>query len=100
MATCFDRWEKDPFFPAAEEVQESCDRYQIVLFLIGASMIKGILFVYLFDFGLILLLGWNPFIGDGFMKERTPQTLIMEPLRFLANSFGSFRRSSAPLNGR
>ena len=33
MATCFERWEKDPFFPAAEEVQESCDRYHIVLFL-------------------------------------------------------------------
>jgi hypothetical protein len=26
MATSFDRWEKDPFFPAAEEVQESADR--------------------------------------------------------------------------
>lgn len=28
MATCFDRWEKDPFFPAAEEVQESADRME------------------------------------------------------------------------
>jgi len=27
MATSFDRWEKDPFFNAAEEVQESSDRY-------------------------------------------------------------------------
>lgn len=27
MATSFDRWEKDPFFLAAEEVQESADRY-------------------------------------------------------------------------
>jgi len=26
MATSFDRWEKDPFFLAAEEVQESADR--------------------------------------------------------------------------
>jgi hypothetical protein len=26
MATSFDRWEKDPFFRAAEEVQESADR--------------------------------------------------------------------------
>uniref|UniRef100_A0A7N0R9V5 Syntaxin 6/10/61 N-terminal domain-containing protein n=1 Tax=Kalanchoe fedtschenkoi TaxID=63787 RepID=A0A7N0R9V5_KALFE len=28
MATNFDRWEKDPFFPAAEEVQESADRME------------------------------------------------------------------------
>jgi len=28
MASNFDRWEKDPFFNAAEEVQESADRYQ------------------------------------------------------------------------
>lgn len=26
MASGFDRWEKDPFFPAAEEVQDSADR--------------------------------------------------------------------------
>lgn len=26
MASAFDRWEKDPFFSAAEEVQESADR--------------------------------------------------------------------------
>ncbi|KAG8095921.1 hypothetical protein GUJ93_ZPchr0013g34266 [Zizania palustris] len=30
MATTFDRWEKDPFFPAAEEVQESADRMESV----------------------------------------------------------------------
>lgn len=30
MATCFDRWEKDPFFLAAEEVQESADRMESV----------------------------------------------------------------------
>ncbi|WCJ35524.1 Syntaxin/t-SNARE family protein [Euphorbia peplus] len=28
MASIFDRWEKDPFFPAAEEVQESADRME------------------------------------------------------------------------
>lgn len=28
MASQFDRWEKDPFFSAAEEVQESADRYK------------------------------------------------------------------------
>ncbi|KAK3150810.1 hypothetical protein QOZ80_3AG0238100 [Eleusine coracana subsp. coracana] len=28
MATSFDRWEKDPFFRAAEEVQESADRME------------------------------------------------------------------------
>ncbi|KAF8023203.1 hypothetical protein BT93_F0647 [Corymbia citriodora subsp. variegata] len=28
MASSFDRWEKDPFFAAAEEVQESADRMQ------------------------------------------------------------------------
>ncbi|CAN1324027.1 hypothetical protein LINPERPRIM_LOCUS32953 [Linum perenne] len=28
MATSFDRWEKDPFFPTAEEVQESADRME------------------------------------------------------------------------
>ncbi|XP_021903324.1 uncharacterized protein LOC110818686 isoform X1 [Carica papaya] len=28
MATSFDRWEKDPYFPAAEEVQESADRME------------------------------------------------------------------------
>ncbi|KAL9666151.1 hypothetical protein QQ045_000475 [Rhodiola kirilowii] len=28
MTTNFDRWEKDPFFPAAEEVQESSDRME------------------------------------------------------------------------
>ncbi|ESW08735.1 hypothetical protein PHAVU_009G070300 [Phaseolus vulgaris] len=28
MATSFDRWEKDPFFNAAEEVQESSDRME------------------------------------------------------------------------
>ncbi|PON54246.1 Syntaxin 6, N-terminal [Parasponia andersonii] len=28
MATSFDRWEKDPFFSAAEEVQESADRME------------------------------------------------------------------------
>ena len=27
MASSFDRWEKDSFFSAAEEVQESADRY-------------------------------------------------------------------------
>lgn len=31
MASSFDRWEKDPFFSAAEEVQESADRYQFFL---------------------------------------------------------------------
>lgn len=30
MATSFDRWEKDPFFLAAEEVQESADRMESV----------------------------------------------------------------------
>ncbi|XP_010906264.1 uncharacterized protein [Elaeis guineensis] len=30
MATCFDRWEKDPFFAAAEEVQEAADRMESV----------------------------------------------------------------------
>uniref|UniRef100_A0A0E0KAA9 Syntaxin 6/10/61 N-terminal domain-containing protein n=1 Tax=Oryza punctata TaxID=4537 RepID=A0A0E0KAA9_ORYPU len=30
MATSFDRWEKDPFFPAAEEVQGSADRMESV----------------------------------------------------------------------
>ncbi|KAL6995411.1 hypothetical protein U1Q18_005548, partial [Sarracenia purpurea var. burkii] len=28
MASHFDRWEKDPFFSAAEEVQESADRME------------------------------------------------------------------------
>lgn len=28
MASHFERWEKDPFFPAAEEVQESADRME------------------------------------------------------------------------
>ncbi|KAL9307495.1 putative syntaxin 6 [Arabidopsis thaliana] len=28
MTTSLDRWEKDPFFPAAEEVQESADRME------------------------------------------------------------------------
>ncbi|KAF2324295.1 hypothetical protein GH714_011770 [Hevea brasiliensis] len=28
MASSFDRWEKDPFFSAAEEVQESADRME------------------------------------------------------------------------
>lgn len=32
MASNFDRWEKDPFFSAAEEVQESADRYTHGLF--------------------------------------------------------------------
>lgn len=30
MTSQFDRWEKDPFFPAAEEVQESADRYTYI----------------------------------------------------------------------
>ena len=30
MASHFDRWEKDPFFSAAEEVQESADRYNLM----------------------------------------------------------------------
>nr|GMC48177.1 syntaxin-61-like [Ipomoea batatas] len=30
MATQFDRWEKDPFFAAAEEVQESADRMETI----------------------------------------------------------------------
>ncbi|KAK8962674.1 hypothetical protein KSP40_PGU022772 [Platanthera guangdongensis] len=30
MATSFDRWEKDPFFYAAEEVQEATDRMELV----------------------------------------------------------------------
>ncbi|CAN6482100.1 unnamed protein product [Victoria cruziana] len=29
MASNFDRWEKDPFFPAAEEVQDSADRMEL-----------------------------------------------------------------------
>ena len=31
MASDFERWEKDPFFSAAEEVQESADRYRFCL---------------------------------------------------------------------
>jgi len=31
MASSFDRWEKDPFFNAAEEVQESADRFTHLL---------------------------------------------------------------------
>nr|XP_010905268.1 uncharacterized protein LOC105032508 [Elaeis guineensis] len=30
MATSFDRWEKDPFFSAAEEVQEAADRLESI----------------------------------------------------------------------
>lgn len=30
MTSQFDRWEKDPFFPAAEQVQESADRYTYI----------------------------------------------------------------------
>lgn len=29
MAASFRQWEKDPFFSAADEVQESADRYRI-----------------------------------------------------------------------
>uniref|UniRef100_A0A0D9XIR6 Syntaxin 6/10/61 N-terminal domain-containing protein n=1 Tax=Leersia perrieri TaxID=77586 RepID=A0A0D9XIR6_9ORYZ len=38
MATSFDRWEKDPFFPAAEEVQESADRIEGLVVLVCARM--------------------------------------------------------------
>jgi hypothetical protein len=37
MATSFDRWEKDPFFLAAEEVQESADRYALYRFNLPSS---------------------------------------------------------------
>lgn len=33
MASSFDRWEKDPFFSAAEEVQDSADRWVFCLLL-------------------------------------------------------------------
>ena len=32
MTTSLDRWEKDPFFAAAEEVQESADRFRLSFF--------------------------------------------------------------------
>lgn len=45
MATSFDRWEKDPFFPAAEEVQESADRCAAsFLFLPFLRCASGFLF--------------------------------------------------------
>lgn len=40
MASNLDQWEKDPFFSAAEEVQDSADRYyyQLLLFPCFSSM--------------------------------------------------------------
>lgn len=54
MATSFDRWEKDPFFAAAEEVQESSDRLRFDLFSVSFSLFfslvekLGIIFSFLF----------------------------------------------------
>lgn len=42
MASSFDRWEKDPFFSAAEEVQESADRYN--------SLLSNLLYLFSFFF--------------------------------------------------
>lgn len=47
MASSFDRWEKDPFFSAAEEVQESADRYHFVYLFIFPSRAP-----FLLDFSL------------------------------------------------
>lgn len=35
MGSDFERWEKDPFFSAAEEVQESADRYRLLSILVS-----------------------------------------------------------------
>lgn len=45
MASNFEQWEKDPFFPAAEEVQESADRFQIWVYCIFTFFTQ--IFVYL-----------------------------------------------------
>lgn len=99
MATCFDRWEKDPFFPAAEEVQESADRYRFFPPQIRVLIIEGV-FAYLLFCVLFSCPGWNQFIEDGFTSKESHQSLKMEPLRSPASSIGSFRQSSALRNGR
>ena len=52
MASSFDRWEKDPYFSAAEEVQESADRYLFLFLKIIVSFIKHwnlfLFFIFIF----------------------------------------------------
>lgn len=38
MAASFRQWEKDPFFSAADEVQESADRYRIFRRFLSSSL--------------------------------------------------------------
>lgn len=42
MTSDFDRWEKDPFFSAAEEVQESADRYP------NFNLSRVLLYIYIY----------------------------------------------------
>lgn len=43
MTTSLDRWEKDPFFAAAEEVQESADRFVCFVILISQILVSEFL---------------------------------------------------------
>lgn len=54
MATSFDRWEKDPFFSAAEEVQESADRYGIIEGFVVPFLLLVILFWTLDDSNVVV----------------------------------------------
>lgn len=60
MATVLDRWEKDPFFYAAEVVQESADRCRIVHTVTVSTLGCSFLNIPMFS-----LAGWNRFTDDG-----------------------------------
>ncbi|RRT78574.1 hypothetical protein B296_00014065 [Ensete ventricosum] len=74
MATSFLQWEKDPFFSAADEVQESADRYRIF--------------------------GWSRFTDCGSRSGITQQRLPQESNSHPASSGESFARLLGPQSGR
>jgi hypothetical protein len=59
MATSFDRWEKDPFFLAAEEVQESADRCVALFFL--PIPFRGLSLSLSLSLSPLLWVGWPRF---------------------------------------
>ena len=49
VISTFDQWQKDVFFSAAEEVQESADTYVIFIFSFGGILGRGLVQSFYFD---------------------------------------------------
>lgn len=89
MATSFDRWEKDPFFAAAEEVQESSDRlrFDLLVFIFSHFFYFVLMLEKLgTDFEVFVdlsIVGWNRFIGDGSRRKLSAKIRMKVLIRIL-----------------